>query len=64
MTSITHLRFQILLTRVISTGRVLKKMKLDLLKITCIIFFYQSIKNCVYFFMKLDVGLNILFYEV
>jgi hypothetical protein len=44
-------------------GLVLKKMKLDLLKIICVmLFLYQSIKYCVYFFMKLDVGLNVLFY--
>jgi hypothetical protein len=64
MTSITHLRFQILLTQIISTELVLTKMKLDLLEIACVIFFflYQPIKNCMYFFIELDVGLNELFY--
>jgi hypothetical protein len=65
-TSITHLWFQILLTRVISAGLVLKKIKLDLLEITCVMLFflYRPIKICVYFFMKLDVRLNVLFYGV
>jgi hypothetical protein len=66
VTSITHLRFQILLTQVISTELVLKKIKLDLLEIACVILFflYQPIKNYVYFFMELDVRLNVVFYRV
>jgi hypothetical protein len=45
-TSITHLRFQILLTRVISAGLVLKMIKLDLLEIVCVmLFFYISLLN-------------------
>jgi hypothetical protein len=39
-TSITHLRFQILLTQVISTGLVLKK--LDILEIICVIFILSA----------------------
>jgi hypothetical protein len=40
VTSITHFRFQILLTQVISTRLVFKKMKLELLEITCVIFIF------------------------
>jgi hypothetical protein len=61
-TSITHLRYQILLTQVLNMGLVLKKMKVDLLEITCVILFflYHSIRNYIYFFI--EFGVELLFY--